>query len=215
MSQLTLYLGNRNYSSWSFRPWIGMRTAGIAFTDVVIPFDFAAGNPAIKAISPSGKVPVLKDGDLVIPESLAILDHVARLFPEKGLWPAAPEDRTRALSMSLEMVAGFRALRTACPMNIRRARKAVAVTPEIAADVARITTLWQDALDRSGGPFLFGAFSIADAMFAPVVNRFDVYAIDVSATASAYMARIKALPAWVEWETAARAEPWTVGEDEA
>lgn len=215
MPQLTLYLGNRNYSSWSFRPWIGMRMAGIVFEDVVIPFDTPAGNPAIRAVSPTAKVPVLKDGDLIIPESLAILDHVARRFPDKGLWPAAQEDHTRALSMSLEMVAGFRALRAACPMNMRRARKAVAMTSEIAADVARISALWRDALDRSGGPFLFGAFSIADAMFAPVVNRFDVYAIETPAAVSAYMARVKALPAWLEWEAASRAEPWIVDEDEA
>lgn len=210
MTALTLYIGNKNHSSWSLRPWIGMRVAGIAFEEVVLPFDFEANNPAIKAISPTGCVPVLKHGDLVIPESLAILDHVARLFPDKGLWPASMRDHTSALSMSLEMVSGFRDLREVCPMNIRRPKRRIAMTAAADADAARIIAIWSEALGRSGGPFLFGTFSIADAMFAPVVNRFDVYDIPVPAVAAAYMARMKALPAWQEWEAAARAETWTV-----
>lgn len=215
MARLTLYIGNKNYSSWSFRPWIGLRTAEIEFDEVLIPFDFEAGNPAIKAVSPTGKVPLLKDGDLLIPESLAILDHVARKFPASGLWPAAPAARSRAMAMGCEMLAGFSALRGACPMNMRRARRPIEASAAVLADLARLMTLWGENLEASGGPFLLGKFSIADAMFAPVVNRLDVYGFDVSDPAAAYMARMKALPAWQEWEAAARAEPWTVAEDEA
>ncbi len=215
MSGLTLYIGNKNYSSWSFRPWIGLRVAGIVFDEVLIPFDDDAGNPAIKAISPSGKVPVLREGDLLIPESLAILDHVARLHPDSGLWPADARDRTRAMVMCCHMVSGFQALRSACPMNMRRPRRAIPVSAAVRADVTRIEQIWCDALAASGGPFLFGAFSIADAMFAPVVNRLDVYAFEVDRATAVYKDTMKALPAWLEWEAAGRAEPWIVSHDEA
>ena len=215
MTEPVLYIGNKNYSSWSFRPWIGMRTAGIAFTEELVPFDMAAGNPAFKAFSPTGKVPILIDGDVTIWESLAILDHVARKQPSSNLWPEELADRSKAMAMSSEMVSSFPALRSACPMSMRRQRKAIDVTPAILADVERIQTLWSECLARSGGPFLFGTFSIADAMYAPVVNRLDVYAFETRPTVADYMARMKALPAWREWETAGRAEPWVVPEDEA
>lgn len=215
MTDPVLYIGNKNYSSWSFRPWIGMRTTGIAFEEKLVPFDMAAGNPEFKTFSPTGKVPVLVDADVTVWESLAILDHVARKHPTSGLWPQNPADRTRAMAMSSEMVSSFPALRSACPMNMRRERKPIQTTPAILADVARIQALWSHCLEASGGPFLFGAFSIADAMYAPVVNRLDVYAFETSSTVDDYMARIKALPAWREWEAAGRAEPWIVEEDEA
>lgn len=203
---MKLYLGNKTYSSWSFRPWIGMRHAGIAFEEEVIPFDFEAGNPEIRKRSPSGKVPYLVDGELVIPESLAILDHVARKFPESGLWPADPIRRSRAMAMACEMHAGFQALRMHCSMNFRRSPAAIAPDEAVLGNVARIDALWREALAESGGPFLCGDFSIADAMFAPVVNRFDVYRLEVSEPARSYMGRIEALPAWQEWVAAARAE---------
>ncbi|KGF69652.1 glutathione S-transferase [Hoeflea sp. BAL378] len=215
MAAPVLYIGNKNYSSWSFRPWIGMRAAGIAFEEKLVPFDMAAGNPAFKAFSPTGKVPVLVEDGATIWESLAILDHVARRHPGAGLWPEAPALRSRAMAMGCEMMSSFSALRSACPMNMRRPRRPIALTPAIAADVARIEALWRDSLRLSGGPFLLGAFSIADAMFAPVVNRLDVYGFETGPEAAAYMARMKALPAWREWEEAARAEPWIVAEDEA
>ncbi|MGJ8572396.1 MAG: glutathione S-transferase family protein [Hoeflea sp.] len=215
MTGPVLYIGNKNYSSWSFRPWIGMRTTGIDFEEKLVPFDMAAGNPEFKAFSPTGKVPVLVDADLTVWESLAILDHVARKHPASGLWPENPADRTRAMAMSSEMASSFPALRSACPMNMRRERKPIPTTPAILADVARIQALWSHCLEASGGPFLFGAFSIADAMYAPVVNRLDVYAFETSSTVDGYMARMKALPAWREWEAEGRAEPWIVGEDEA
>jgi len=210
-----LYIGNKNYSSWSFRPWIGMRVAGIAFQEILVPFDMAAGNPAFKAFSPTGKVPVLVDDGLTVWESLAILDHVARTHPQSGLWPDDGTFRSKAMAMSAEMMSSFQALRSACPMNMRRVRQPIETTPAILADVARIQTLWSECLAESGGPFLFGGFSVADAMFAPVVNRLDVYAFETGPAVAAYMAAMKALPAWAEWEAAGRAEPWIVDEDEA
>lgn len=215
MAGPVLYIGNKNYSSWSFRPWIGMRATGIAFEEKLVPFDMAAGNPAFKAFSPTGKVPVLVDDGLTIWESLAILDHVARKHPETGLWPEDPDLRSRAMAMACEMVSSFHALRGACPMNMRRERRAIDFSPDVFKDAARIQSLWGESLALSGGPFLFGGFSIADAMFAPVVNRLDVYAFELAPEAAAYMERMKALEAWREWEAAGRAEPWVVEEDEA
>jgi glutathione S-transferase len=210
-----LYIGNKNYSSWSLRPWIGLRVAGLDFEEVLVPFDMAAGNPKFADFSPTNKVPVLEDGDVTVWESLAILDHMARKHPEAGLWPADAIQRSAAMAMSCEMLSSFAHLRNDCPMNMRREPAKVAVSAGLAKDVTRIEALWSDCLTRSGGPFLFGDFTLADAMFAPVVNRLDVYAFDVSATTRAYMDAMKAMPAWQEWEAAGRAEPWVVEEDEA
>ena len=142
MTGLTLYVGNKNYSSWSMRPWMAMTAAGIAFEDVVIPFDFAAGNPDIRAISPTGKVPLLRHGDLLVWESLAIIEYVAELFPDAGLWPSDRQARARARSYSMEMLSGFRALRGACPMNVRRERRALQVDADVRADVVRIEQIY-------------------------------------------------------------------------
>lgn len=209
-----LYIGNKNYSSWSFRPWLAMRVAGIAFEERLVPFEMGAGNPKFAAFSPTNQVPVLVDGDLTVWQSLAIIDHVARQNPTCGLWPADGADRASAMAVSCEMMSSFTALRGACPMNMRRPRAGIAVTPAIAKDVARIESLWSNALAKSDGPFLFGDFGVADAMFAPIVNRLDVYAFDVSPRTQAYMDQMKALPAWQEWEAAGRAEPWIVEEEE-
>lgn len=214
MTNLTLYIGNKNYSSWSFRPWFGMKMAGIAFEDVLIPFDFEHDNPQIKEQSPSGKVPLLKDGALLIPESLAILDHVARKFPDKQLWPNDPVAHSIAMSISCEMVGGFAHIRNQCPMNMRREIKTMEQGEGLARDVARIEQIWAENLSAFGGPFLFGDFSIADAMYAPVVNRMEVYQLTENAAALDYMAHMKSLPVWQEWEAAGRAEPWIVEEDE-
>jgi len=211
---MKLYIGNKNYSSWSFRPWIGLTQAGIEFEEVQMWFDFPNGNPEIKAVSPTGKVPLLVDGDLKIPESLAIMDHVARKFPKSGLWPADSVQRSRAMAMSCEMVGGFTALRNACPMNIRKVPIKLSVDTAVLADVARIETVWDEALASSGGPFLCGGFSIADAMFAPVVNRLEIYGFELSLGTRAYMDRVKALNAWKAWEMASRAETAIVPEDE-
>ncbi|MXN52714.1 glutathione S-transferase [Shinella sp. AETb1-6] len=215
MSDLILYIGNKNYSSWSLRPWIAMEAAGVPFTDEVIPFDFPAGNPKFKAISPTGRVPVLHHGDVRVWESLAIIEYVAELFPDKGIWPKDAGARAEARAISMEMLSGFRALRNACPMNIRREPRAIALPDGVTDDVARIETIWKEALARSRGPFLFGAFSAADAMYAPVVNRFETYRLTEDDAVLAYIARVKAHPAWQKWQAAALAEPWIVPEDEA
>lgn len=215
MDKLTLYIGNKNYSSWSFRPWIALEGCGIAFEEVLIPFDFPAGNPRIRAVSPTGKVPMLVHDGFKVWESLAIIEYAAELFPDAGLWPTDRQARAVARSYSMEMLAGFRALRGACPMNMRRPVGRLDLPEGVMDDVARIETIWREARARSGGPFLFGGFSGADAMFAPVVNRFEIYDLVSSADTLDYMAAIKALPAWRKWERAALEETWIVAEDEA
>ncbi|MQB45795.1 glutathione S-transferase family protein [Rhizobium sp. ICMP 5592] len=215
MDKLTLYIGNKNYSSWSFRPWIALEGCGVPFQEVLIPFDFEAGNPSIRAVSPTGKVPMLVHGGLKVWESLAIIEYADELFPEVGLWPRDRQARAVARSYSMEMLAGFSALRGACPMNMRRPVGRLDLPEGVADDVARIETIWREARDRSGGPFLFGAFSAADAMFAPVVNRFEIYDLVSAADTLDYMAAMKALPAWQKWEKAALEETWRVAVDEA
>jgi glutathione S-transferase len=212
MSRLTLFIANKTYSSWSFRPWLAMRMAGIEFNEELIPFSDGGTNPAFRAFSPTGKVPVLRAGDLVIWETLAILEYLAETHPT--LWPADRSARARARAISSEMHAGFQALRNECPMNMRRPRRAIPISDAARADVARITDIWTSALAQSGGPFLYGEFSAADAMFAPVVNRFDVYALTENAAVLAYMERMKALPPYQEWADASRQEPWVVAEEE-
>lgn len=214
MDKLTLYIANKNYSSWSFRPWMALTGVGIDFEEVLIPFDYPDGNPNIKAVSPSGHVPMLQHGTLKIWESFAIIEYVAELFPEAGLLPKDRAERALARSVSMEMLSSFRALRSACPMNIRRPKRKIALPKEVSADISRIETIWRDLLQKSGGPFLFGEFSGADAMFAPVVNRFDIYDLVSRDDTLAYMGAMKAHPAWRKWEEAARAEPWIVPEDE-
>ncbi|PYE42172.1 glutathione S-transferase [Rhizobium sp. PP-WC-2G-219] len=215
MSDLVLYVGNKNYSSWSLRPWLALKGCGVPFTDIVIPFDFPNGNPRFREISPTARVPVLHHGAVRVWESLAIIEYAAELFPEAGLWPEALVERAMARSISMEMLAGFRALRGACPMNIRRPVGAIALPEGVMEDVARIETIWAQALAKSGGPFLFGRFTAADAMFAPVVNRLEIYALTQDPVSLAYMAAVKAHPAFLAWQTDALAETWIVPEDEA
>ncbi|WP_455874117.1 glutathione S-transferase family protein [Rhizobium yanglingense] len=214
MDSLTLYIGNKNYSSWSFRPWIAMEATGIPFEEILIPFDFPAGNPRIREISPTGRVPVLLHGSLQVWESLSIIDYVSELYPEAGLWPKDRAQRAVARSVSMEMLSGFQALRGACPMDIRRERGKIALADGVMADVLRIETIFREVRNRSGGPFLFGGFSAADAMFAPVVSRFDTYDLVTASDTLSYMSALKAHPAWLKWEAAARAEPWIVPKDE-
>lgn len=215
VDELTLYIANKNYSSWSFRPWIAMTAAGIPFKEVLIPFDDDASNPRFKEISPTGRVPALHHGDTRIWESLAIIEYVAELYPDKRIWPEDRRDRAVARSISMEMLSGFRALRGACPMNIRRPRKPIDLPEGVMEDVARISAIWTEMRARSGGPFLFGDFSAADAMYAPVVNRFEVYDLVTDGAVLDYMAAMKGHPAWQAWESAARAESWIVPADEA
>lgn len=215
MTELVLYVGNKNYSSWSFRPWMALKAAGIPFRDQVIRFDFAGGNAAIKAISPSGKVPLLDHDGLKIWESLAIIEYAAELFADKPVWPKDQKDRALARSISMEMATGFSALRNACPMNLRRPKRAITRTGGLEADIHRIEKIWHSCLEASQGPFLFGAFSAVDAMFAPVVNRLEAYCLTDHPKSLGYMAAMKNHPAWLAWEKDALGEPWIVEEDEA
>jgi glutathione S-transferase len=213
---LTLILGNKNYSSWSLRPWIAMRIAGLDFEEVVIPL-YEPGSPEkIAAYTPAGKVPVLIDGDQHIWESLAILEHLAEKFPDKGFWPADARARTHARVVANEMHAGFRPLRMACPMNLWLPPKPRPQSDEVLADMRRIEAIWQECRARfgAGGPFLFGAFCNADSMYAPVVARLHHYGLPVSAESRAYMDAVMGLPAWKEWSAAGAKEPWIMRHNE-
>lgn len=211
---LHLVIGNKNYSSWSMRPWLAMKVAGIAFEETVIPLDAPDFKARVGRHSGTGKVPVLIDGDVEVWESLAILEYLAEKHP--GLWPADAKARAHARVVANEMHAGFLPLRRHLPMNMWRPVIKRDLTPDAAANVARIDALWADCRARfgAGGPFLFGGFTAADAMYAPVVARFDTYAVDVGPVARGYIEAVMALPAWAEWTTAACAETWVLPHDE-
>ena len=213
---LTLVIGNKNYSSWSFRPWIAMKVAGIAFDEEVIPLDTPEFKARLSKIAGTGKVPALVDGAVQVWESLAILEYLAEKFPAANLWPPDPAARAHARAIAAEMHAGFLPLRRACPMNMRRPVRPRELSEEATANARRIDAMWTDCRARfgTGGPFLFGAFGAADAMYAPVVARFHTYAVEVGAASRAYMAAVMALPAWAEWTAAAREEPWVRPSDE-
>jgi glutathione S-transferase len=213
---LTLLIGNKNYSSWSLRPWIAMKVAGIAFDEIVISLDAADFKRRVLEVSGTGKVPALIDGDIHVWESLAILEHLADRFPEAGLWPADIAARAHARAVSAEMHAGFLPLRRECPMNMWRPVRPHTLSADAQANVARIDAMWSDCRARfgRGGAFLFGAFGAADAMYAPVVSRFATYGVAVSDAARAYMAAVAALPAYAEWRDAALKEQWVLPEDE-
>jgi len=209
MSELELLIGNKNYSSWSLRPWLALRAAGLPFREHRVPLYQDGSKAALLRFSPAGKAPALRHGGLVIPESLAICEYVAELAPDAGLWPAAREARAEARAIACEMHAGFGALRQTMPMNLRaRAKTPIAPTPEAAADVARIEAIVEAARRRHGanGGFLFGGFGIADAMLAPVATRFRTYRVALSPIVQTWCDAIFALPAFREWEAAALAE---------
>ena len=212
---MKLIIGNKKYSSWSLRPWLAITHSGISFEEVLVPFDMANGNPEFKTYSPTGKVPCLIDGDVTVWESLAILEYLAEAFPDRNLWPQSVRDRAIARSISHEMHGGFMALRGACPMNMARTPAPLEVDDGVRKDVGRIEQIWAEALDRSGGPFLFGDFTSADAMFAPVVNRLEIYCLSNTDAVRRYSEAMTALPAWKAWQEAGKAEPWYVAEDEA
>ena len=211
-----LVMGNKNYSSWSIRPWMAMKVAGIDFDVIVIPLDQPDTKEKILKYSPAGKVPALLDGDLLVWDSMAILAYLCERHPEKGLLPKDARARAQARAASAEMHSGFAALRKEAPMNIRRAPRSITLSAAALGDVRRIEQLWADSRKAYGadGPFLFGTFSVADAMFAPVVNRLFAYKVQVSKETSQYMDTIMALPAWRELEKASRDEPWAVPSDE-
>lgn len=216
MSRLHLVIGNKNYSSWSLRPWMLLSMAGIPFTETVIPLDTPDTRRLIAEHSPAGRVPVLKHGRLAIWESLAIMEYLAEMFPEKHLWPKTVAARAIARAVANEMHAGFSSLRNACPMNLRRPRRPVPMSPSVLADVARIEDIWHHCRSRfaNGGKFLFGKFGIADAMFAPVVTRFDTYGIEVTTETHAYMDNVMNSSAFAAWKEAAMKEEWIVPSDE-
>jgi glutathione S-transferase len=220
--RMQLYIGNKNYSSWSLRPWLLMTQAGIAFEEVRLRLNFDAQSDFKKTLgklSPAGRVPVLVDEGFAVWDTLAIAEYLAEKYPAKSLWPAQPLARARARSLCAEMHAGFGALRSHCPMNIEAAlpdvgRRVMAEQPEVAADLARIVQMWSQQLDQHGGPFLFGEFSIADAYYAPVCARIATYALPVPAPVAGYIERVFALPAMAAWVREAKAENDFLGFDE-
>jgi glutathione S-transferase len=206
---LKLVIGNKNYSSWSMRPWLALRANDIAFDEVFIPlYTGDADKRRILDFTPSGKVPALIDGDITIWDSLAIIEYVAERFPQSRIWPEDRARRAHARSISAEMHSGFAALRNECGMNLHRPVRAVPLSTDARANIARVEQIWIECRERYGkfGPFLFGAFGGADAMFAPVVHRFRSFAIAVAPEAQAYMDTMMALQAFQQWTSAALAE---------
>lgn len=207
---LKLYIGNKNYSSWSMRPWVLLRQAGIDFEEVQLRFDSFSGDSDFKrrlgGIAPAGKVPVLTDGNFAVWDTLAIAEYLAETFPEKQLWPRDAADRARARSVCAEMHSGFSGLRGHCGMNLEASLPEVGArlmkeVPEVASDLARIVQMWTGLLEAHGGPLLFGEFSIADAYFAPVGTRITTYGLPVPPHITAYIGRVQALPgikAWID-----------------
>jgi glutathione S-transferase len=209
MSNLTLVIGNKNYSSWSLRPWILMKHLGLEFQELLIPLYQPGAREALDKHCPGGKVPVLHQGGVCIWESLAICEHVAELAG-RG-WPKALEARAMARSICAEMHAGFFELRNAWPMNSRARDRRVPMTPRVQADVERVEKIWSECRSRfgaSGGPWLFGEYSVADAMFAPVVLRFNTYGEGFSDNTRAYMTTVIEDPPMQEWMQAGEKEPW-------
>ena len=206
---LKLVIGNKNYSSWSMRPWLALRANNIAFEEIFIPlYTGDADKNRILSFTHSGKVPVLIDNDLTIWDSLAIIEYAAERFPEVRLWPEDRAGRAHARSISAEMHSGFMALRNECGMNLHRPVAAIALSDDAHANIARVQQIWTVCRERYGnlGPFLFGSFGGADAMFAPVVHRFRSYAIEVTPPVRAYMDAMMALPAFQEWTRGGLAE---------
>lgn len=209
---MKLVIGNKNYSSWSLRPWLMLRQLGVPFDEEIIPLDQASTREAILARSPSGRVPALIDGALTVWDSLAIIEYLNERYPERGVWPAERVARAVARSVSAEMHSGFTSLRAEMPMSFRSEGLVVSPSPAAEADIQRILELWSDARARFGGagPFLFGAFSAADAMFAPVVSRFRTYGVALSGACHGYAETIWQLVPMKEWLAGARAETWVM-----
>ncbi len=212
---LKLYIGNKNYSSWSMRPWVLLKQSGIPFEEVMVRFDAFSPDSQFKQrlgpLSPAGRVPVLVDGDLVVWDTLAIAEYLAEQYPQHRLWPEAPAARARARSICAEMHSGFQALRGACMMNIEASLPDIGALawrdkPALRADVARIVEMWSELLAEHGGPMLFSAFSVADAYFAPVCMRLKTYALPIPGAISAYVERVSALPGVRAWTDGALAE---------
>ncbi|MEO6897463.1 MAG: glutathione S-transferase family protein [Caldimonas sp.] len=219
---MQLYIGNKNYSSWSLRAWLLMKQLGVEFDERLLRLDAAEGSPfraTLLAIAPTGRVPLLVDDGFAVWDSLAIAEYLADRFPDKRIWPADRLQRARARSLCAEMHSGFTALRTRCPMNIELkmpevGERALREWPEVAADLRRIDQMWSGQLAESGGPFLFGAFGAVDAVYAPVCSRIASYGLPLGASSQAYLERILTLPAMLEWSRDARTERDFLEEDE-
>ena len=213
-----LYIGNKVYSSWSLRPWIAMTALGIPFEETVISLSDPDFVRRVRAVSGAGLVPVLVDGDVKVWETLAILEYLAETFPEKAVWPLDRPARAHARAISAEMHAGFSGLRSACPMNLGKRFARRGRGTDVAADVTRFCTLVREARSRfgepAGGPYLFGSFTAADAMYAPLVTRLDTYDLEVDEVTRTYMDAVLKSDAFQEWLTAALQEDWIVAEDE-
>ena len=211
----TLVIANKCYSSWSLRPWLLMKQLGVAFDEIIIPLDLPDTKEKVLKHSPAGKVPILIDGDVTVWESIAIMEHVGEAYGAP-VWPEDRVARAMARSVAAEMHAGFSALRSACPMNLGRKYASRDRGDAVARDVARFSAIVREARARfgAGGPFLFGAFSAADAMYAPLATRLDTYSISLDATTRAYVDTILSLPAFQEWRSAALQEEWVVPADE-
>lgn len=209
MEQLEFITGNKTYSSWSLRPWLALRQTGAPFSEIVVSLYVPGYKQALLQHSPTGKVPVLKHGTRVIWDSLAICEYLAEQFPQAGLWPQDPEARALARAVSAEMHSGFPVVRQLMPFNCRAAhRQLPAATPELQTEIGRLQDIWRTARSRFGaeGPWLFGRFSIADAMFIPVALRFVTYGIGLDQTSQAYVDTVLAHPPVQEWIAAARRE---------
>lgn len=216
---VTIVIANRAYSSWSLRGWLAVRLAGIPYEEVVIPLRQPTTRQDILKYSPSAKLPALIDGEVTVWESLAIVEYLAEKHPHAPLWPKDPAARAHARAISAEMHGGFVPLRRALPMNLRRKLPQPDIDDAVRADINRIQAIWREAHRRFGGtmgtgPFLFGGFSGADAMFAPVAARFDTYGMPLEDSAAAYVAATLAQPLMVEWIAAANQEPWIIAEFE-
>ena len=221
MAEFTLVIGNRNYSSWSLRGWLMAKIAGIDFEEIVVPLDRPETQATIRKHSPSGRVPVLLHDGLAVWESLAIAEYINDIRPGAGLWPAATKARAHARTISAEMHAGFAELRTRMPMNIRASLPGRGMTPEVRADIERITGLWRECRQRfakaasKDDGFLFGVISAADAMYAPVVTRFRTYGVKLDADSDGYCNAVLAHPAMSDWVEAAKQEPWSIAQYES
>jgi glutathione S-transferase len=207
MAPLTLVIGNKNYSSWSLRAWLFMKHAGVEFEEILVRLDTAETREQLDRYGPSGRVPVLQHGNLRVWDSLAICEYVAEQHP--ALWPADRAERARARSISAEMHSGFAAMRRDMSMDLGASKPGVGHTVEALADVRRVQQIWREQLAKSGGPFLFGTFTIADAMFAPVTTRFVTYGVDLDAPCRGYVDAIAAHPAMKQWAADAAREPVT------
>jgi glutathione S-transferase len=218
MAKFILAVANKNYSSWSLRAWIAMREFSIPFEEKVIPLDTRATARRIARHSGAGRLPVLHHGAVTVWESLAILEYLAEVFPDRGLWPRTRKARAAARAIANEMHAGFLALRNACPMNLRRSQKSPShpLGDDVRRNVARIEAVWRESrkLYGKGGPFLFGKFTIADAMYAPVATRLDTYALPVSRSSREYMDAVMGTAAFRAWKADALKEKWIIPADE-